>query len=406
MKSLIKYILGLSFLIVFAACNKNDDYKKLIKNGEIHYPGVISNAAYHAGNLRTQLIFNPSPDPKIIKYVIYWNNNIDSMKVDAGSHDPLDTVKIIVPDLKEGTYNFSVYAIDAGANRSINTHINGVRVYGPIYLSGMFNRGYNADTPYKVNFANGNVQLKFNAPDSINLKTVIKYTDNSGKQNAVILRPDSNTITLVDYKFQTPVTYQSTYIPLSGAIDSFTVPEQSTFPVILRVGDITSFFIRNSGNPFKRSDSGTGKWGLPLYWQYNTNVLNQDGGKGGGWSTDWGGVIHFESKDWSGDGLNNGKVWQSFTLNPGTYSIDVVTQGHGGTLNANEIVVAGTQLPDIDQINTGNTLAWYHSDQDHIDGTHTLNFTLNQKTTVSFGWVVSTQSTTYLQFKQVTLKSL
>jgi len=143
-----------------------------------------------------------------------------------------------------------------------------------------------------------------------------------------------------------------------------------------------------------------------LNWQYNSNVLNQDGGKGGGWSTDWGGVIHFESKDWSGDGLNNGKVWQSFTLDPGRYSIDVITQAHGGTLNANEIVVAGTQLPDIDQISTSNTLAWYHSDQDHIDGTHTLNFTLTQKTTISFGWVVSTQSTTYLQFKQVVLKSL
>jgi hypothetical protein len=407
MKIIIKNMLWLFLLAGMAGCSKkNDNYKALIKGGEIHYPGVISNPGYLAGNLRTMVKFNPGPDPKIAKYVIYWNNKQDSLSLAAVSHDPLDTVKVLVPGLKEGTYNFNIYSIDTDGNRSIMTTINSVRVYGPVYLSGLFNRGYNADTPFVVNFATGNVQLKFNAPDSINLKTVVRYIDNAGKTNTAILRPDSNTITLINYKFDTEVTYQSSYIPLRGAIDTFTVASVSAFPHISRVGDITSFFIKNAGNPFYRSDSGTGKWGLPKDWQYNTNVLNQDGGKGGGWSTDWGGVIHFESKDWSGDGVTNGKVYQTITLSAGTYALDIITQGHGGTLNANEVVAAGTSLPDIDNLNSGNTLALYHADQDHIDGTHTLSFTLTQKTTITFGWVVSTQSTTYLQFKQVVLKSL
>jgi hypothetical protein len=45
----------------------DENYKKLLAGGEIIYPGVISNQNYRAGNLRTMLVWNPSPDPKIVK---------------------------------------------------------------------------------------------------------------------------------------------------------------------------------------------------------------------------------------------------------------------------------------------------------------------------------------------------
>lgn len=407
MERYIRNIICITLLIAIWGCSKkNEIYKDLVKDGEIHYPGIVGNTGYRAGNLRTQLVWNPSPDPKIATYKVFWNNRQDSLLVPAVSHDPLDTVKVLVPNLKEGTYNFEVLSIDVDHHVSITSSINGVRVYGPIYLSGIFNRGYNADNAYVVDFARGSVRLNFNTADSINLYTLIKYTDNGGKLNTLTLKPDSSGITLSDFQFGTQVTYQSTYIPLQGAIDVFSVPLEATFPNIKRVGDITQFYIKNPGNPFLRSDNGTGKWGLPKDWQYNTNVINQDGGKGGGWSSDNGGVIHFESRDWSGDGVKNGKVYQSFTLQAGTYALDFVTQGYGGNINAYEVVAAGTSLPDIDQLSSSNTLALFHGDQNSIGNTHTLSFSLAQTTVVTIGWVVSTESTTYLQFKNVKLQSL
>ncbi|WP_316825897.1 MULTISPECIES: DUF4998 domain-containing protein [Pedobacter] len=407
MNAKLKNILSLWLLtaIFGAGCSDKDQkYKELLGDGEIVYPGVIAKPDFRAGNLRTQLVWNPSPDPNIQRYVIYWNNNLDSLVVPATRLASTDTVKVIVPNLREGTYSFTVYSHDKNGHVSIPININGVRVFGPIYQSGIFNRGYNADTPYVVNLANGSVQLKFNRPDSINLGTTISYTENTGAVKSVVLSPDSNQITLKDFGFGTSITYQSSYIPLRGGIDIFTVSAPSTYPEVRRIGDVTSFYIKNPGAPFLRSDNGTGKWGLPKDWQYNANAVNQNNDTGGGWSTDGGGVIHLESKNWGDAGLDNAKVYQSVTLPPGSYAFDCLTQGYGGTFNVNIVVAQGTVMPDI--TNLGGVLARFQGNNGNLGGTHTLNFTLTQSTTVVLGWVASSDVFTYIQFKSVKLRSL
>jgi hypothetical protein len=405
----IKNIAWLVLLLAVWSCSKkNETYKELTKGGEIYYPGVISNANYRAGKLRTQLQWNPSPDPKIVKYKIYWNNKRDSLNVTAQSHNPLDTVKVIVPNLVEGTYNFIVNSVDSEGHISIAKTINGVRVYGAIYAGGIFNRGYNADNPFTVDITTGIVKLNFNGikTDSvtINTKTIITYINNAGQTKTALLKATDSVTTINDFQFGTDVTYQSSYLPFRGAIDTFTVATPTLFPRVKRIGDITALYIKNPGYPFARGDNGNNKWGTPKDWQYNSNVLNQDGGKGGGWSWDNNGCIHFEAKDYSGDGVNNGKVYQTITLPTGTYALDIETAGNGGTINANEIVAVGNTLPDI--TNIGTPLALFHGDQNSIGYTHTLNFTLAQQTTVTIGWVVSTGSYTYLQFKGIKLRSL
>lgn len=396
-------------LVAAWSCSKkNENYKALTTGGEIYYPGVIFKPTYRAGNLRTQLLWNPSPDPKIVSYKIYWNNKFDSLTVQSTTHVPTDTVKVLVPSLSEGTYNFSVYSIDNQGRSSIPISINGVRVYGPIYQSGIFNRGYNADNPFTVNLQTGSVQLNFNQIKldsvTINTNTVIKYVNTGGITKSVSLKPTDSTVLINDFQFGTVITYQSSYLPFTGAIDEFTVPNSTTFPMVKRIGDVTSIYIKNPGYPFYRSDSGTGKWGLLKDWQYNSAVINQNGGTGGGFSTDNGGCVHIEAKDYSGDGVTNGKIFQTITLPAGSYALDIETAGNGGTINANEIVAVGTSLPDI--TNIGNPLALFHGDQNSIGYTHTLSFTLAQQTTVTIGWVVSTGSYTYLQFKGLKLRSL
>lgn len=406
MKHTFRNISWLLFAVSIVSCSKkNEAYKELLAGGEIYYPGIIQHAGYRAGDLRTMLVWNPSPDPKIARYKIFWNNGQDSTTMNATSHNPEDTDGIIIPNLAEGTYNFNVYSIDSVGRSSIAVSINGVRVYGPKYQGGLFNRAYNAATPYLLDLLQGNVRVQFNTPDSINTSTKVIYTDNNDQVDTLVLSGDSSGINLANFKFGTQVTFQSSYIPQRNALDTFTVAETSTFPDITRAGDVTAVFIRNAGNPFYRSDNGSGKWGLPRDWQVNTNVVNQDNDQGGGWSTDNGGCIHFEAKNWGDAPMLNGKVYQSFTLPAGTYDLDVTTAGYGGTIDANEIVATGTSLPDIDNLD-GNAaiLARYHGDQNSIGGTHTLTFTIPQQTTVTFGWVVSEQTYTYLQFTKVVLR--
>jgi hypothetical protein len=94
------------------------------------------------------------------KYKIYWNNKQDSLTVTATDHVTADTVKVLIPNLNEGTYSFNVYSIDDAGHVSIPLNINNVRVFGAVYESALFNRGYNADTPFLVNILTRRCTIK------------------------------------------------------------------------------------------------------------------------------------------------------------------------------------------------------------------------------------------------------
>src|ERR1700754_3285625 len=94
-------LLGLLVLgSLLAGCSKKDkDYEKYLTDGEIVYPGIVANVNYRAGDRRVQLKWNPSPDPSITQYMVYWNNRNDSVQVTATTHQPGDTVKVLIGGL-------------------------------------------------------------------------------------------------------------------------------------------------------------------------------------------------------------------------------------------------------------------------------------------------------------------
>lgn len=218
--------------LVMQGCTKDDtEFKNYLKDGEIVYPGRASAVLNKPGNLRTALWWNPSSDPTITKYVVYWNNKADSVVVNATSHQPLDTVKVIIPNLKEYTYSFIIYSYDAQGRKSVPVEANNVRVFGTLYQSGLLNRPYNGTNPYTLN-DNGSLLLNFNAPDTININTIIKYTNAAGVAIEKILKPDSNAVLLPSYKLGSNIQYRSSYIPGKGALDTFAVSAYSIFPRI------------------------------------------------------------------------------------------------------------------------------------------------------------------------------
>jgi len=233
MKSIYKINALLLLLVtVIISCTKDDlAFKEFLKDGEMVYPGRVANIITRPGNLRTALWWNPSPDPSVTKYVVYWNNNGDSVVVNSTTHNPLDTVKVTIPNLKEYTYTFTVYSYDAQGHKSIPIEARNVRVFGPLYQSGLLNRPYNATNPYVVN-SNGSVQLNFNMPDTINVNTIVRYTNTLGASTDKVLLPKDTALTLADYKAGTDILYKSSYIPGKGSLDLFTVSDFSTFPKI------------------------------------------------------------------------------------------------------------------------------------------------------------------------------
>lgn len=218
-------------LLLIASCQrKPDDFRKYL-DGERVYPGAIANEAVAPGDGRLLLTWNPSPDPSVTKYVVYWNNNADSVVVNATSHNPQDTVKCIINNLAEYTYTFFINSFDAAGNKSVVKEISNARVYGSIYKRGLYNRLPNPAGLYTY-YADGSVRLNFIAPDTINIATVITYRNAANEEKKVNLLPEQSFIVLPSYKTGSPILYQSSYIPRRDAIDTFYTLAADTFATI------------------------------------------------------------------------------------------------------------------------------------------------------------------------------
>lgn len=283
MKNIYKMAASLLLITsVIIGCTKDDlEFKEFLKNGETVYPGKVAKVIPKAGNLRTGLWWNPSPDPSITKYVIKWNNNADSMMVDATTHNPLDTVKVIIPNLKEYTYTFNIFTYDAEGHRSIPVEVPNIRVYGPLYQGTLLNRPYNAKNPYVLN-PNGSLQLNFSTPDTINVGTAIRYTNSSNGISEKILLAKDTAILLTDYKAGTDVQYKSSYIPSKGSLDVFAVSEYSTFPKIFSFVQCDKSLFRevrlpNDVNTYESGTSISKLWDGSVGPQGYPNIFHSDG---------------------------------------------------------------------------------------------------------------------------------
>lgn len=272
------------FIVLLACSKKPTDYREFLGGEELVYPGAIANAKVMPGNNRLQLIWQPSPDPSVVKYTVYWNNKADSLTVNSTTHNTSDTVRCIISGLSEYVYSFVIYSYDAKGNRSVATEISNARVYGSVYTATLNNRLSNVENPYTINEDNS-VTLRFAIPDTINISTALKYTSQSGQEVQVSLSPDEDSIKLTDYKFGTPVVYKSSYIPVTGALDTFYTLQHDTFPTIFRLvqcnksifselslyGDMGIF--QSDTRVSKLWDGSVGPQGYP-------NIFHSDGNSG------------------------------------------------------------------------------------------------------------------------------
>jgi hypothetical protein len=279
MKNIFRISLTLSLVVLLFCCKKSDtEFRDFLQGQEIIYPGMPVAVTYKPGNQRLMLLWKPSPDPSITKYVVYWNNKADSTVISVTG---TDTVRVLIPNLNEYVYSFTIYSYDAAGNRSVPLTINNAKVYGSLYIAGLLNRAYDATTPYVVN-PNGSVQLNFNTPDTINITTSIKYTNQANNTVELQLAPGINSITLPDYKAGTIVKYRSSYIPVLTAIDTFYAANYSDFPRIYTyVQANKSLFqehpLSNDAGTYSGETSVSKLWDGSVGPQGYPNIFHSDG---------------------------------------------------------------------------------------------------------------------------------
>jgi hypothetical protein len=127
-----------------------------------------------------------------------------------------DTAKVIMENLAEGLYTFSVYTYDANGNRSMVMEQSG-QPYGEKYLSA---RSLKVIT-YATLLTKSCALFNFSEAVADLQYCEFHYTTTSGEEKTITLNPDATSIMLEDFKNGSPYKIRCVYKPKKG-IDAVT----------------------------------------------------------------------------------------------------------------------------------------------------------------------------------------
>lgn len=219
-------ILILVFAALLASCSKMDDtYKEFLKGGEIVYIGKADSAKADPGRNRIQLSWLILADPKVTGAKIYWNSRLDSLVIPIKKTADIDTIRVMLNGLAEGTYIFEIYTFDDKKNSSMMTEVVGA-VYGDMYESALLTRPLT-----EASFKLGNTNLRFGATNEQAVFSEVEFTDNENVVQKVRVPTDSLTFKLRNYKQGSSLRYRTAFIPAPTAIDTFYTAYDTVIPV-------------------------------------------------------------------------------------------------------------------------------------------------------------------------------
>lgn len=204
-------------LFTAMSCKKMDaTYAGFLKNGPIVYPGKVDTMLIGAGNGRAQLKWAIPFDGNIISYKVFWNFGADSLALQGNKPTGPDSVKILINNLAEGTYNFTVYTYDKNGNKSVGSSTIG-KVYGTIFTSTIYNRPIRTAIKDAKNFT---LTVTWVGLDINCLGTEWTYTKTDGTSGS-LFSPLGATTLITGCNVSQPITYRSVFLPEPAAIDKF-----------------------------------------------------------------------------------------------------------------------------------------------------------------------------------------
>lgn len=382
-------MLGLA--LIFAACQKQDDYKKFTENGEVVYPAKIDSLRILSGNGRVKVSGALNPDPRVVSFKVFWNGKLDSVEVPVKRTGGVDSVNYIIDHLEEGPLSFEVRTYDSEGHISVPMNVVG-NVYGERYRSALNNRAI-LSTEFNTQ---GEAKLKFQdvsaASGTVGMQIRYKHLDNTTHDTLVVAQLKDQVVILPKFK-SNPIEYRIVNRPEPGSIDKF----YSNYETFSLKGEVSAIYLKNYMIPFQRSAYDNNRWGDLANWVTNSAMKNHNGM--GGYASDDGGVINIEA-GWGSNAITNGKIYQTVTLAPGRYSFtsELSDNNYDGNPPAYIVAASGTGIPDVDQL--GSALGSTAVKNSRFE------FELKETTVVSLGMVLSFNTDHYMKIRSLRLYAL
>jgi hypothetical protein len=168
-------------LFCFVACEDMDIlHQEYLDRGEEIYTGIIDSLKAFPGNNRVKFTWQINSDPRITKTVIYWNEGLDSLIVEANRTQTGPIKMETLFSIPEGSYIFEFITKDNEGHRSLSSERT-VEVYGEKYASILRNRVIKS-----MNLNDGNsLRLVWHPTEATVQYATIRYTDYTDPSNPV-----------------------------------------------------------------------------------------------------------------------------------------------------------------------------------------------------------------------------
>ena len=213
------------FLALVSGCKKMDDnYREFIGDGETIYVGKADSLKLDGGKNRILVSWLLISDPKVSRYKVLWNAGRDSLVGDLVKSPNVDTVKVMVNNMEEGSHHFDVYLYDNRGNSSVKTSAVG-KVYGERYRQSLLNRAFRS---YKR--TGNNLEITWMPADETLSRVEITYVNGDGDAVTHVVPETATVNTLADVPANATIRYRTYFLPEPDALDEF-VTDYSTVTI-------------------------------------------------------------------------------------------------------------------------------------------------------------------------------
>lgn len=290
MRNYIFVLLGVIIGLCASCDSMLDNIQPYLDKGEVIYVGKVDSLEAFPGKNRVKIkgLYLYGVTQK--KCVITWLSMDEeemAIEQDVVRENPEDTFEVIIDNLDEGQYEFTITTYDAKGNSSIKSIVDSY-VYGALYESNLVNRKIDS---WNINGASMEINWR---PVNDALEVELYYINRDGLEVKRVI-PIAETRTVVnDCAYEGSIRWRTVYLPEEKAIDRFyseeTVEEYSFYDE--RELDKSKFAeVKLDG------DFAVDAWGrsMSLMWDGN----------------------HTYDDDWTinhGDGFENFPVWFTFDL--------------------------------------------------------------------------------------------
>ncbi|WP_258104241.1 DUF4998 domain-containing protein [Marinoscillum sp. MHG1-6] len=215
--ALIRSSVLVLIIILMGSCNEHewDDFRKYSEGGEITYPGKFTSLDIFPGENRLKFMATLSPDARVSKFRIFWNDYADSLEYAVTSemrtNGFVDTIA-----MEESLRSFVIHTYDDEGNISIPVTEIGVS-YGDKYRATMKKKEVSSITA--TDSSTILYWKPFDTSTGAEL-TLLEY-DSSGFTASFEAPANADSTELIGLTTSSTVKFLTEYLPSDDCIDKF-----------------------------------------------------------------------------------------------------------------------------------------------------------------------------------------